>query len=73
MRIIASYLVGLWLVSTSLVGYAQEQVTEAAPSETVSVIWVAVFGLLFIGVCVWFMIAMIRSERNAKAAEENAR
>ena len=72
MKSFSSYLVGIWLALASLLGYAQEQAAEIAPEPTVSVIWVAVFGLVFVGMCVWFVIAMIRSERKSKAVEQKA-
>ena len=72
MNNISSYLVGIWLALASLPGYAQEQAAELAREPTVNVVWVAVFGLLFVGLCVWFIVAMILSERKAKATEHNA-
>ncbi len=38
-----------------------------APEPTVSVFWVGVFFLVFIGVCVWFGVAMVRADRKNKA------
>jgi hypothetical protein len=72
MKSMWSCLVGFWLAFASLLGYAQEHTAEIAPEPTVSVVWVAIFGLVFVGLCVWFVIAMIRSERKSKAVEQKA-
>jgi len=37
-----------------------------APSETVSMVWVIVFGVLFIGTIVGFFIYLFYSDKNGK-------
>ena len=45
---------------------ALEQGAASAPEPTVDVVWVVVFGVLFIGVCVWIGIAIVRAEKKNK-------
>ena len=57
------------LACLPLFARASEEAANLAPEPTVSVVWVGVFVALFVGLCVWFVIAMFRAERKNKAAE----
>lgn len=69
MKAIWNVVIALCFTGLSLLGHASEQAGNLAPEPTVSVVWVGVFVALFVGLCVWFVIAMIRAERKNKAAE----
>ena len=55
-------------LAASLVHAAEEG--TIVPEPTVDVLWVGVFLLVFIGICVWFGIAIWRSERKSKASDD---
>jgi hypothetical protein len=69
MKAIWNAVLALWLACLPLFARASEQAAELAPEPTVSVVWVGVFVALFVGMCVWFLIAMVRADRKNKAAE----
>ncbi len=46
--------------------YAQDDGAAIPPSETVSVIWVAVFGVLFVGMIVGFFVYLWWNEKKNK-------
>lgn len=50
--------------------YAQDEAVGGPPSETVSMVWVVVFGVIFIGMIVGFLAYMWWNERNKKGDEE---
>jgi hypothetical protein len=47
--------------------YAQDEAASSAPPETVSIIYVALFGLVFIGMIVGFFVYLFWRERDVKA------
>jgi len=57
--------VTLFLMSSPLFAAAKEM-DPNAPSETVSMVWVIVFGVLFIGTIVGFFIYLFYSDKNGK-------
>ena len=46
--------------------YAQDEMAGGPPAETVSVVWVVVFGVIFVGMIVGFLAYMWWSERKKK-------
>ena len=72
MKAIWNTVLALGFAGLPLLGRASDQAGNLAPEPTVGVVWVGVFVALFIGLCLWFVIAMIRSERKNKAAENEA-
>jgi hypothetical protein len=56
------------LLVTSL-ALAQERAADSAPPETVSVIYVVLFGLIFVGMIAGFFVYLWWGERNQKAAK----
>ena len=57
--------VALFLMSSPLFA-ALKEMDPNAPAETVSVVWVIVFGVIFIGAIVGFFIYLWHTERNRK-------
>lgn len=47
--------------------FAQDEAASSAPPETVSIIYVALFGLVFIGMIVGFFVYLFWRERDVKA------
>lgn len=43
-----------------------QDAAPAAPVETVSMVWVAIFGAIFLGSIVWFFIYLNYKERKSK-------
>ena len=72
MKKVLSYLAATLLAFAALAGRASEQAGNLEPEPTVGVVWVGVFVALFVGLCVWFFIALLRNERKTKAARDNA-
>lgn len=58
--------VALFLMSSPLLAAMREMDAASAPSETVSVVWVIVFGVIFIGSIVGFFIYLWYSGKNGK-------
>ena len=69
MKAILQFVVAGWLVLTSCLGRAAlEQADQLAPEPTVSVVWVVVFFVAFVAVCVGIGVGVYRAERASKAA-----
>ena len=60
--------VALFLMSSPLFAAAKEM-DPNAPSETVSVVWVIIFGVIFLGSVVGFFIYLWHTEKNRKPEE----
>lgn len=60
--------VTLFLMSSPLFA-ALKEMDPNAPSETVSVVWVIVFGVIFIGSIVGFFIYLWHTEKKRKPGE----
>jgi phosphotransferase system glucose/maltose/N-acetylglucosamine-specific IIC component len=61
--------VALFLMSSPLFAAMKEMDAANAPSETVNVVWVIVFGVIFIGSIVGFFIYLWHNEKNRKPEE----
>jgi len=57
----------LFLVSSPLFAAAREMEAEIPPSETVDLVWVVVFGVIFVGMIVAFFVYLWHTEKNRKA------
>ncbi len=58
-----------WLALVALVSEAaMEQADKLAPEPTVSIVWVILFFIAFVAVCVGIGIGVYRAERASKAA-----
>jgi NhaP-type Na+/H+ or K+/H+ antiporter len=67
MRSFLKFAIASWLAFVSLaVQSALEPGAASAPEPTVDAVWVVVFGVLFIAVCVWIGIAIFRAEKKNK-------
>ena len=73
MKKLFSFLAATWLVLLASASRASEQGANTAPEPTVSGVWAVVFVAMFLGLCVWFFVAILRNERKAKAAQNDAR
>jgi len=60
--------VTLFLMSSPLFA-ALKEMDPNAPSETVSVVWVIIFGVIFIGAIVGFFVYLWHTEKNRKPEE----
>jgi uncharacterized membrane protein YcfT len=60
--------VTLFLMSGTLFA-ALKEMDPNAPSETVSVVWVIVFGVIFIGAIVGFFVYLWHTEKNSKSGK----
>lgn len=58
--------VTLFLMSSPLFAAAKEMEAATAPSETVDMIWVIAFGVIFLGSIIGFFIYLWHTERNRK-------
>lgn len=59
-----TFLSGIFLFLVSSLAYAQDNGGPAnAPVETVGMVWVVLFIILFIGVCVGFFVLLWWNER----------
>lgn len=56
----------LFLMSSPLFAAAREMEAGTPPSETVDLIWVIVFGVIFIGMIVAFFVYLWHTEKNRK-------
>lgn len=61
--------VALFLMFSPLFAAMKEMDAANAPAETVSVFWVIVFGVIFIGSIVGFFIFLWHTEKNRKPEE----
>lgn len=59
----------LFLTSSSLFAAVKEMEAATAPAETVDMIWVILFGVIFIGLIVGFFIYLWHTEKNRKPEE----
>lgn len=57
----------LFLMSSPLFAAAKEMGADIPPSETVDVMWVVVFGVIFVGMIVAFFVYLWYTEKNRKA------
>jgi hypothetical protein len=57
-----------YLVACSV--YAQDEGASIPPAETVSVVWVALFGILFMGMIVGFFVYLWWKERHRKDGDQ---
>jgi phosphotransferase system glucose/maltose/N-acetylglucosamine-specific IIC component len=60
--------VALFLMSSPLFA-ALKEMDPNAPSETVNVVWVIVFGVIFIGSIIGFFIYLWHTDKNSKPKE----
>ena len=66
-------LMTLLAVATTFAHAATEQVEQLAPEPTVSIVWVVLFFIAFVGVCVGIGVGVYRADRaNKSAAEKKA-
>lgn len=61
--------VTLYLMSSPLFAAAKEMEAATAPAETVDMVWVIAFGVIFIGSIVGFFIYLWHTEKNRKPEE----
>jgi len=61
--------VTLFLMSSSLFAAMKEMDAANAPAETVDVVWVIVFGVIFIGSIVGFFIYLWHTDKNGKSGK----
>jgi hypothetical protein len=61
--------VTLFLISSTLFAAAKEMEAATAPSETVDVIWVIAFGVVFLGSVIGFFVYLWHTEKNRKREE----
>ncbi|HSE00222.1 MAG TPA: hypothetical protein VLB72_05735 [Burkholderiales bacterium] len=59
----------LFLMSSPLFAAAKEMEAATPPSETVDMIWVIAFGVIFIGSIVGFFVYLWHTEKNRKPGE----
>jgi hypothetical protein len=57
----------LFLMSSPLFAAAKEMGSEIPPSETVDMVWVIVFGVIFVGMIVAFFVYLWHTEKSRKA------
>ena len=72
MKKLLKYLAASCFMLAALASHASEQAGNLAPEPTVGIVWVGVFVAMFVGLCVWFFVAMIRHDRKTKTARDNA-
>ena len=61
--------VTLFLMSSPLFAALREMDAANAPAETVDVVWVIVFGVIFIGSIVGFFIYLWHNEKNRNSKD----
>ena len=66
-RLVSAALAFLLALSTSV--FAQEMERSSAPVETVSMVYVVVFAVIFIGMIIGFFVYLFMTDK--KAPEEN--
>lgn len=57
----------LFLMSSPLFAAAKEMEAASPPSETVDLVWVVVFGVIFVGMIIGFFVYLWHTEKNRKA------
>ena len=67
MSIYLSALVSFLVVCSA---YAQDEGMGGPPAETVSVVWVVVFGVIFVGMIAAFFVYLWWRERGSKKSDE---
>jgi len=58
--------IALFLMSSSLLAAAKEMEAATAPAETVGMIWVILFVVLFLGSIIGFFVYLWHTEKNRK-------
>ncbi|MBI1965694.1 MAG: hypothetical protein HYS46_05545 [Betaproteobacteria bacterium] len=66
-RLLAGIL--MYPLSSPLFAAAMEEGAASAPSETVSLVWVIVFAVIFFGMIVGFFVYLWHTEKNRKPEE----
>jgi hypothetical protein len=61
--------VTLFLMSSPLFAAARELDAATAPSETVDMIWVIAFGVVFLGSVIGFFVYLWHTEKNRKRGQ----
>ena len=61
------------LMSVMASSYAVEETAVETPDALVSIWWVAAFGVLFIGLCAWYVRITMRNERAAQSDSRNGK
>jgi hypothetical protein len=61
--------VTLFLMSSPLFAAARELDAATAPSETVDMIWVIAFGVVFLGSVIGFSVYLWHTEKNRKRGQ----
>lgn len=56
----------LLVLMSSVAGAALDQADKMAPEPTVSVVWVALFLIIFVGFCVGVGVAIYRADKKVK-------
>ena len=59
----------LFLMSSPLLAAAKEMEAATAPSDTVDMIWVILFAVVFLGSIIGFFVYLWHIERNRKREE----
>jgi dipeptide/tripeptide permease len=59
----ARYPTAITCLLMTCLAYAQDDASSIPPSETVPVLWVVVFGILFVGMIVGFFVYLWWKER----------
>ena len=71
MASLARHIAATWLcLAAAIVQAAVDSADKLGKEPTVSAIWVIVFVLLFVGVCVFIGVAAVRAERKSKGTPE---
>jgi heme/copper-type cytochrome/quinol oxidase subunit 2 len=66
----SGYLSALVLFLVACSAWAQDEGVGGPPAETVALIWVAVFGFIFVGMIVGFFLYVWWRERRSKNGDE---
>jgi hypothetical protein len=61
--------VTLFLMSSPLFAALREMDAANAPAETVDMVWVIVFGVIFIGSIIGFFIYLFHTDKSGKSKE----
>lgn len=54
-------------IASAPLAFANDDSVSAIPAEPVSMVIVALFGIVFLVVCVWIAIAILQEDRRSKA------
>jgi hypothetical protein len=60
----------LFLLSCPLLAAVREEPTQNAPVETVSMVYVVIFGILFVGMIVGFFIYLWMNDKGEESKEK---